>query len=205
MNRLNYDTCTYQHNLKQSIGPGEYVVGAPRVECLSCFNPDPRTTITGPNSFGNSIDRPLVDIDSELIGINRKASNCPLDKYIPQTKPYATLSKIRDCRSTSTEDTRLSNPPCTLRDSGWNRWEWLCNNPQDKALITFDYIINNRTIVKDNHRPCIPTPINQYQLLPPANDSDDVVRFDQKQCNNVMQNAIPSTSWRKTNSYNNYL
>ena len=23
------------------------------------------------------------------------------------------------------EDTRLSNPPCNLRGTGWNRWEWL--------------------------------------------------------------------------------
>ena len=31
-NRLNYDTCTYQHNLKQSVGVADYILGMPRVK-----------------------------------------------------------------------------------------------------------------------------------------------------------------------------
>ena len=47
-----------------------------------------------------------------------------------------------------------------------NRWEWLCLDPQEKVLIPFDHNINNRIIVKDNHRPIIPKPLDQSLALP---------------------------------------
>ena len=64
----------------------------------------------------------------------------------------------------SVEDTRISNPPCNLRGTGWNRWEWLCLNPQDRVEAPFDYNISNRIVVKDNHRPCVPTPLEEASL-----------------------------------------
>ena len=56
------------------------------------------------------------------------------------------------------ENTRLSNPPCTLRGTGWNRFDPLCLDPQDQIFFPGDYYIPTRTIFKDNHRPCIPKP-----------------------------------------------
>jgi hypothetical protein len=64
------------------------------------------------------------------------------------------------------EDSRLSDPACNLRGTGFDRWEWLCLNPQEKALVPFDYNISNRIVVKDNHRPCVPNPIDQRLPLP---------------------------------------
>ena len=57
------------------------------------------------------------------------------------------------------EEIRTSNPPCNLRGTGWNRWEWLCMDPQERVLMPFDNMVSNRIIVKDNHRPCVPNPI----------------------------------------------
>jgi len=68
-----------------------------------------------------------------------------------------------------TEDTRLSNPPCTLRSTGWNRWEWLCWNPQDRAEIPFQWNTSYRTVVKDNHTPIIEEPLDQSALMPNGN------------------------------------
>lgn len=205
-NRLNFDPCTYKHNLRQSVGPGDYFISTPRPECNSCFSADPSVNTKGYGSIGNCQDVPLVDVDSELIGLTRKASNCPLDHYVPSSKAFCKLTNLRDCRSLPSEDTRLSNPPCTLKENGWNRWEWLCQNPQDKALMGFDYNINNRLIVKDNHRPCIPKPINQAQVLPPNNNTDDMVQYNKASCGQQdMANFIPSTSWRKQSSYEKYI
>ena len=83
------------------------------------------------------------------------------------TATAATTSKEipRDC-TFITDETRTSNPPQNLRGTGWNRWETLCKNPQSKVLIPFDYNIQNRIVVKDNHRPCIPTPIDVNLSLP---------------------------------------
>lgn len=173
-NRLNYDTCAYKQNLYQSVGPGEYMLTEPpNVEEL-CFSQSPQVRL---QKTGVSVDpnKPLIDVDSELLNLTRAATNCPSRKYIPDgsqcglTNPKDkedNLKHGKDCYF-DVEDTRLSNPPCTLRGTGWNRWEWLCLDPQERVLIPFDYNISNRLVVKDNHRPCIPTPIDVDLSLPP--------------------------------------
>jgi hypothetical protein len=50
------------------------------------------------------------------------------------------------------------DPPCTARGSGWNRWEWLCQNPQEGIMLPFDNLVTTRLAAKDSYRPCIPTP-----------------------------------------------
>lgn len=178
--RLNSDKETYKHNLKQSVGPGEYQSQTPLRECHECFASDPRLRHSrGGNS--KCKDVPLIDVDSELRGYTRRASNHPLDKFIPRgfpddRKPFCKLEKVRPCQdeSMTTQDTRFSNPPSTLRgiENGFNRWEWLCQNPQERIEIPFDVQIDSRTVMKDNHRPHIPEPIDPTLALP-AHMHDD--------------------------------
>ncbi len=206
-NRLNNDTCTYAYKLKQSIGPGEYGISEPNIECNTCFqaNPEFRLSNNKRRSTGVSIceSEPLIDIDSELKNITRKASDCPLKQYRGQ-KACRKTKDFPDCDNakTITEHTRLSNPPCTLRCSGWNRWEWLCRNPQDKALVPFDYQISGRTLAKDNHRPCIPTPLNQYDVYPSPNE--EMPQRVVKNCHDDVDNYY-STQWRSCKTYSGYM
>lgn len=173
-NRLNYDDSTYKHILRESIGPGDYLLNTPRVDCEGCFFPSPDVRMNG---YGAGVcDKEVIDVDSELMNITRPATKCPSGKYVPKANEFCTMRMPQDCDGLTREDTKLSNPPCTLRGTGWNRWEWLCQNPQDKALIPFDWNINNRLIVKDNHRPCIPDPIDQEVALPPR--SNDNIIYD---------------------------
>ena len=203
-NRLNYDTCTYKQNLYQSVGPGEYRLTEPPNVDEICYAESPQIRM---QRQGVSVrkDMPLIDVDSELLNITRQATNCPSRKYIPDgsqcglTNPddaNRNLEHGNDCYFT-VEDTRLSNPPCTLRGTGWNRWEWLCLDPQDRVLMPFDHNINNRLIVKDNHRPCIPKPIDVSISLPP-NTGNPI--------SNATSNAIsvptgpPSVQWRTSSN-----
>ena len=149
-NRLPYDICSYKHELAESVGEGMYRLGTPPNACEPCHAADPRIKL---QSQGVSISRntALIDIDSELLGITRNLSSCPDKKYAPTAdnsfhcgaKQWEMLLEVvkillnyvdnkdmihfSDC-FTPSEDTRLSNPPCTLRGTGWNRWEWLCRN-----------------------------------------------------------------------------
>jgi hypothetical protein len=188
---LRRDKCTYTHDLRQSIGPGNYMLDHPRNDCRECFYPDPTVRLgTGASRCENS---KLVDVDSELIGIGRKASRCPADHYLPGTNDYCESKKLQDCSILSTEDTRLSNPPCTLRgiENGFNRWEWLCTNPQDAAIIPFNVNINYRLVVKDNHRPCIEKPLDPA-VLPPQ------LPFDHpKWCTGKADTTVPNMHWRR--------
>ena len=174
-NRLNYDTCSYQHSLAESVGPGEYMLTEPPNVNEPCFAQSPQIRL---QRQGVSVaqNMPLIDVDSELMNLTRPATNCPSRKYIPDGNQCNESHKLEEAKNNlahgndcffDVEDTRLSNPACNLRGTGWNRWEWLCLNPQDRVLMPFDHNINNRLVVKDNHRPCIPKPIDVSLSLPP--------------------------------------
>ena len=199
---LNYDTCTYKHNLKQSIGQGDYMLGAPKMDCKKCFSTDPALR-QQKSGVSECKTRPLVDVDSELKNITRQASSCPSQKFLPGPA-FCDMNNSLPCyNSLPTEDTRISNPTCTMRCTGFNRWEWLCQNPQERALVPFDYNINNRLVVKDNHHPCLPTPINQAAALPEMNAIDAMYEYDPSTCMQKTNN-IPSTTWRKCCTYAGY-
>jgi hypothetical protein len=192
-NRNVYDMCSYKYQLAESAGSGIYQLTRPNNVCAPCLPNDPRIIA---QSQGVSISKntSLIDIDSELIGIGRNLSDCPERKYMPnQNSSFhcgAQTGNVRngcsktdklcidntqvinfgDC-FTPTEDTRLSNPPSTLRGTGWNRWEWLNADPQDRVTEPFDFQINTKILSKDNHRPCIPRPLGQKLVYPTPNNA----------------------------------
>jgi hypothetical protein len=129
-----------------------------------------------------------VDDSSELLGLNYKNTKCNAEEYIPgkyektgcdirgNTNPRACMAPR--------EDTRLSNPPCTLKETGINRWEWLCFDPQERAIEGFDRIpVNYRMVAKDNHVPCIEQPADQ-SMFQPGNSKASMNKLDDwKKCN----------------------
>ena len=185
-NRLNYEVPVYEDNLKASLGGGAYMLGTPFIkdhsppnseECKAtqCFSFYP-----GKRSVGISVKKgaDLVEVEAALRGTD-----------IPRTKNQDVIKKARDSaafNSTelehfgdcgfSSEETRTSNPPANLRGTGWNRWENLNRDPQ---LPTLDrpVPVQNRIVVKDNHRPCYPDLLNQTEAWPVADKSkpcDDI-------------------------------
>lgn len=189
--RLNYDTCSYKYDLKQSVRVGDYNINTPTQDCQGeCFYPNPYVRID--KSGGSVCESNLIDVDSELLGLNVKATKCPNNKYIPKQTPFCKLKNMKDCDFLAAEDTKLSNPPCTLKGTGWNRWEWLCEDPQSFALMPFEREINNRIVVKDNHRPCIPTPLTPNDTLPVCK-KDCVIPMDWVKYENT---SFPIVHWR---------
>ena len=226
-NRLNYDTGAYNKDINESVGPGNYRIHTPKISCDPCYPYPPSVRL---QKQGGSIDstRFLVDVDSDLMGLNVKNTRDPSKKYSPMCdqnicssgEPCGpgvltscksknlragdrindeNLKHFRDCFIPS-EDTRLSNPSCNLRSTGWNRWEWLCQNPQDRVGIPFDYNINNRLVVKDNHRPCIPNPIDVVPSLPSGGELH--CDSTKSTCGAFTQPA--SVSWQKNCVISNY-
>ena len=118
---LKYDTETYRHDLRESTGTLKYNINTPK-QCDECYLDDPNLRL---QRAGNSVDvtKPMVDIDSELLGLNRKASKNPDDFYFPGKDTYRNNTKINfdDCKMPKVESTRLSNPAENLRGTGWNR------------------------------------------------------------------------------------
>ena len=179
--RQNNDTGAYEQHLSESVGPGLYKLNEPAVSCEPCYPWAPTVRL---QRQGNSIDtsKNLIDIDSELLNITRKDSKCPSKQYLPkceggacdQLKTQKGFCKdtcntnFKDCFFHQ-ESTRLSNPACTLRGTGFNRWQWMCKDPQNDVFAPFDTNVSTRLLARDNHRPCIPTPIDPIWALPNAN------------------------------------
>jgi hypothetical protein len=174
--RLRYDTCASEHDLHRSLGPGMYAIDTPQVSMCgaqqsACFVQDPALRLGSGPALKCGYSGQLVDVDSELLGITRKASRCPQQRYLPFALQPPLCTLPQDCppdirNFLASEDTRLSNPGCTMRCRGWNRWEWLCKDPQSGVLPQFPHNINYRIVVKDNHRPCIEEPIDQSAGMP---------------------------------------
>jgi hypothetical protein len=97
-----------------------------------------------------------------------------------------------------TEDTRLSNPPNTLRGTGINRFEWLCKNPQENVEAPFDYNINYRLIAKDNHRPQVVKPCDHTNVIHPLEGTCEKI--------NVPHCAVPTIGkyYEKANDVSDY-
>jgi len=182
---LKYDDCAYTHSLRESIGPGDYMIGTPR-PCDPCLVVSPGINV---DRFGASLcQKNMVDVSSELLNITRKASDCPSKKYIPKAEPFCNATNFRECTDLVPEETLISNPKCTGKETTVNRWEWLCRNPQDKALMPFDWFIPNRLIVKDSHRPLVEKPVDQGAALPSAQAS---------KCKTYMDEQFQEGSWNQ--------
>jgi len=185
-----YDVQAYKKSLEESTAPLKY-----RMDPISVTRCDPcRPAQPGYIArTGVSIthQRPLVDVESELLRLNIRASKDPDQDYKP-TCPQCgdcmdgypcgggVVAGCQKCQEALyhlplcgpfTDATRISNPICTARGVGINRFQVLCLNPQDESrwLHPSEVGISYRNVVKDNHVPCIPKMIDPTPLLPTGN------------------------------------
>jgi hypothetical protein len=178
--RMIYDNSSYQEELKRSVYSGNYQLGTPYNDCLECDKYMPNDPFIRYQAYGNNSCsmKKAVDDNSELSGRNYKNSKCNDDAYTPNKYIStgcvpATIDDVRKC-SIPTESCRLSNPPCSLKEVGINRFDPLYWNPQERALERFDRIgVNYRMVAKDNHTPLIETPDNQEEKFMPRGSNGD--------------------------------
>jgi hypothetical protein len=186
---LGYDECSYKEKLRVSVGPGMYMLGTPGNDdvypCSQDISVDPYMRYQHWGA-GTCAPGSAVDDGSELLGLRYKKSKCSADSYAPGkyaqkpacAPPGKTGANAAPCFRPR-EDTRLSNPPCTLKGTGWNRWEWLCWNPQDRALIPFEWNTNSSMLSKDNHIPCIEIPLDQEGFSPAVGHTNTPIPIPQ--------------------------
>jgi hypothetical protein len=165
-NRRRYDGCKTDDDLRLTTGPGRYQLDEPNKYCDACFVPEPTMR---QQKWGASMNNEFMktDVESDLLNINRPSSRAACNQYDPFKNPVNQAQKdtMKECSFPQTFS-RLVDPPCTGRSSGWNRWEWLCDNPQENVMTPFDNLVTTRLQQKDQHRPCIPKPVDQNSLLP---------------------------------------
>ena len=198
MNRRKYDGCKTSDDLRVTTGPGRYQLDEPNKYCDACF-------VTEPTMRQQKWGAPLnaqftkTDVESDLFNINRPTTKTACNSYDPVKNSVNAAPKqpVKECSFPQTF-TRLVDPPCTLRSSGWNRWEWLCDNPQESVMVPFDNQITTRLQQKDQFRPCIPKPQDPSALLPEptahkfGDEFDDVSAQGLGAVSGMVQQAIHS-------------
>ena len=123
-----------------------YRLNQPSINCPTTFPVQPTTRIQlSGDSWKEGKWR--TDVESDLKGINRfnSRSVCDDGLYNPNT------NKFNNTQDVNAPDgdfpltfNRLYNPPCTLKSTGWNRWDHLHHDPQETFEQPFDYFIPSR-------------------------------------------------------------
>nr|WRJ69701.1 hypothetical protein TetV2_00252 [Oceanusvirus sp.] len=152
---LDYDVGAYRQTLRESTGVGSYFIDTPL-----------------PHNSGR-IDAKHTDVESELQGLPRRLSECPSKNYLPGKYDTSSVPRIpgnihlrRD--HLYPEDTRVSNPPSTMRGAGVNRFGHPLEPPQEHALEPFAWPTSDTRNAKDNHRPYVAEMVDVRDALPPA-------------------------------------
>jgi hypothetical protein len=130
-----------------------YYLNPPAANCPTTFPVNATTRI---QKSGNAWveGQWKTDVESDLKGINRLGTKirCDSVQYNPDTNTMNSipLSNAKD-ENVPMTFARLVDPPCTLRTTGWNRWQPLFHNPQETFETPFDFFIPSRDIDREKY------------------------------------------------------
>jgi len=124
----------------------------------NCFDSFPVNATTRLQESGNGwvTGKWRTEVESDLKGVGRPHTRWREDKllYNPATNPMNNAGYTNGPdENISNNFNRLTNPPCTLRTTGWNRWHPLFHNPQAVFETPFDFFIPSRLIDKERCKP----------------------------------------------------
>lgn len=166
-----------------------YYINPPEANCPTMFPVEPTTRI---QKSGDSWPQAQwrTDVETDLKGINRFGNRVRCDSvlYNPDTNKFnnTPLENAQD-GSFPQNFNRLHNPPCTLRATGWNRWQPLFHDPQLTFEQPFDYFIPSRDIDKQRCSSYPRSPPPSKIRVPSYNGLQDQSKFGPAVSNSSIQ------------------
>lgn len=148
-----YDDIHQADDMRISTYAGRYAI-TPNMNCPSTYPINPTIRI---QSSGDSwvSGQWKTDVESDLRGVGRPPTKWRCDSmlYNPMnnTMNSIPLTNAED-EGNGIHFNRLNNPPCTLRATGWNRWQPLFHNPQAVFETPFDFFIPSKDIDKMRYK-----------------------------------------------------
>lgn len=80
-NRLSYDSCAYKQELSENVSQLSYLLDPVKYEhCQKCRH---ELGLVGGTNVGVPVGN-IVDVENELLGINRPSTHCPNYKFVPR-------------------------------------------------------------------------------------------------------------------------
>jgi len=111
-NRLSYDACSYENNLKLSTSPLDYMMYSGKFEnCAKCRIEFGTVGGNGVSLFSGN----LVDLESDLRGQNRLLSKCQSTMYTPSCTKCNNNNNGMPCSSKECKKTLLHQPSCQMQ------------------------------------------------------------------------------------------
>ena len=108
-NRLRYDSCSYSTDISQSVGPLGYVLNPMKYEnCMKCRH---EFGLLGGTAVSH-IKGNMVDLENDLRGATRLASNCPTKKYKPSNENVLILEGTPCNKERVIDLTKVQLPAC---------------------------------------------------------------------------------------------
>ena len=155
--RFYYDPCRTKKSLQQSTDPGRYILNVPGNGADPCYIEDPQIII---QKWGANLRTNTINLESELMGVNRKTSRDCLGKdlYTNYNVPNSAI-QYPTCSNLYTEQSRAIMPAWTARDLEQVNWYTLPLNPQENTCLPFQNNLNTRILEKDYHMPFQLTPL----------------------------------------------
>jgi hypothetical protein len=165
--RYNYDACRTKKSLQQSTDPGRWILNVPGNGSHPCFMEDPQII---PQKWGANLRTNTINLESELLGVNRPLSRDCLGKdnykrYTVKSEPI----KYPTCNALTTDQSRTTNPAWWYRDLEQVDWYYPPLNPQENTCMPFLNNINTRILEKDYFVPKRECLINEKMNQLPTN------------------------------------
>jgi hypothetical protein len=197
MTRYRHDLAKMTENNEISTGPGRWVLGVPNAYGNAAFVPTP-TTINQRWGASHVMSQMKTDTESDLRNLSRPTVRTTCGQYQPSEglALAAQLEAMPEVQFPQTAS-HLVDPPATLRGTGINRWEWLCENPQQDVMIPFEYLVNSQQANKDDFRVRLLSGQAHTQFVEPAVPVPRVRRAGEPA---QFQNTIPGASQKPMTS-----
>jgi hypothetical protein len=153
LTRLRHDPFHQVDDMRITSYAARYYLNTPSINCPTTF-PVNATTRIQKSGVSWVEGEWKTDVESDLKGIDRLGSKIRCDSvlYHPDNNSYnKTNLKHAQDEAVPLTFARLVDPPCTLRTTGWNRWQPLFHNPQETFETPFDFFIPTRDLDKEKY------------------------------------------------------
>jgi len=152
--RFYYDDCRTIKRLQQETDQGRYVLDVPGWGDKPCFMEDPHII---PQKWGANLRTNTINLESELLGMNRKLTkDCLGVNNYEHNKVESQSINYPYCSQMYTEQSRSIMPAWTARDLEQVNWWTLPLNPQENTCIPFQNNLSTRILEKDYFTHCNP-------------------------------------------------
>ena len=145
--RIHDDPCRIVKENQQATDVGRWILDVPGNGPKPAYMADPQIRI---QTWGANLMTNSVDLESELLGVNRRVSRDCLgkDEYTKFNVPTQKVS-YPTCVSLTTEESRAIMPAWTARDLEQVDWYYPPLNPQENTCMPFQNNLSTRILEKD--------------------------------------------------------